>query len=247
MDEEQEKSISNSTEQNVQKNSQRDRNGMIGCLALCMILVFIDYKVYIKLFEFPIGQILVYIIGFIAFIFFVATICCFFDFRESKKMEKLDEDARKEEKEFSEIDPEKRALRAEKMFRMNQKELMRYYDMNLTQTKFLSGLGIMMIIFGILIVIASLYLYMSLNADTVLLSVGSLSGIVVDFIGAIFIKMYNKNIEAAVEFHAKLAESNSLLLANSIANSIEDDEVREDTLSEISKSIILAKKTCQSN
>lgn len=40
------------------------------------------------------------------------------------------------------------------MFRMNQKELMRYYDMNLAQTKFLSGLGIMMILFGILIVAA---------------------------------------------------------------------------------------------
>ncbi|MCH5250387.1 MAG: hypothetical protein J1E98_10655 [Lachnospiraceae bacterium] len=242
MAEEQEKSISNSTEQNAQKNSQRDRNGMIGCLALCVIFVFIDYQIYIRLFEFPIGQILVYIIGFFTFIFFVAAICCFFDFRESKKMEKLNEDARKEEKEFSEIDPEKRALRAEKMFRMNQKELMRYYDMNLTQTKFLSGLGIMMIIFGILIVVASLYMYMSLNADKVLLSVGSLSGIVVDFIGAIFIKMYNKNIEAAVKFHAKFAESNSFLLANSIANKIEDDKVREDTLSEISKSIILAKK-----
>lgn len=90
-------------------------------------------------------------------------------------MEKLDEDARREEKEFSQIDPEKRALRAEKMFRMNQKELMRYYDMNLTQTKFLSGLGIMMIIFGILIVVASLYMYTSLDSDKVLLLVGSLS------------------------------------------------------------------------
>lgn len=115
--------------------------------------------------------------------------------------------------------------------------------MNLTQTKFLSGLGIMMIIFGILIVVASLYLYTSLNSDKVLLFVGSLSGIVVDFIGAIFIKMYTKNIEAAVKFHAKFAESNNLLLANSIANKIDDDKLREETLSEISKNIIFAKKS----
>lgn len=158
-------------------------------------------------------------------------------------MENLDEEARREEKELSEISPEKRALRAEKMFRMNQKELMRYYDMNLAQTKFLSVLGIMMIIFGILIVATSLYKYMSMDADKVLLFVGSLSGIVVDFIGTIFIKMYTKNIEAAVKFHAKFAESNNLLLANSIANKIEDDKIREDTLSEISKSIILIKES----
>lgn len=125
---------------------------------------------------------------------------------------------------------------------MNQKELMRYYDMNLAQTKFLSGLGIIMIIFGILIVVASLYMYTILGADNVLLLVGSLSGIVVNFTGAIFIKMYTKNIEAAVKFHEKFAESNNLLLANSIAHKIDDDKLREKTLSEISKNIINIKK-----
>ena len=180
-----------------------------------------------------------YIVGFLAFICFMASVSCFFDFKESKKIEKLDEDARKEEKEFSEIALEQKELRAEKMFRMNQKELMRYYDMNLTQTKFLSALGIMMVIFGMLIVAASLYMYMSLNADKVLLCIGSLSGVIADFVGAVFIKMYTKNIEAAVKFHAKFAESNNLLLANLIANKIENEKLRETTLSEISKNIIL--------
>lgn len=241
--EKQEKNDSNKTERKNQKKSQKDMNGLIGGLVFALLFAFVAYQIYNKLFEFPIGQIMVYIIGFCAFICFMVSVSCFFDYKESKKMEKLDEDAYREEKEFSEIAPEKRALRAEKMFRMNQKELMRYYDMNLAQTKFLSGLGIMMIIFGILIVAASLYMYTSFDSDKILLLVGSLSGIVVDFIGAIFIKMYTKNIEAAVKFHAKFAESNNLLLANSIANKIDDDKLREDTLSEISKNIILAKKS----
>ena len=243
MGNEQEKSGSGRTVNKVQKNSQKDRNGIIGSIVSGTLLVFIDYQIYVKFFDFPIGKILVYIIGIFAAIFFMVSVSCFFDYKESKKMEKLDEDARREEKEFSEIDPEKRALRAEKMFRINQKELMRYYDMNLAQTKFLSILGIMMIMFGILIVVASLYMYMSLDADKILLFVGSISGILVDFIGAVFIKMYTKNIEAAVKFHAKFAESNNLLLANSIANKIEDDRIREETLSEISKNIIIAKKS----
>lgn len=240
--EEQEKRDSKETEKKEQKKSQKDMNGVIGGLMVGLLFAFATYQIYINLIEFPIGQILAYIIGFFAFICFMVAVSCFFDYKESKKVEKLDEDARREEQEFSEIAPEKRALRAEKMFRMNQKELMRYYDMNLAQTKFLSGLGIMMIIFGILIVAASLYMYSSMDADKALLFVGSLSGIVVDFIGTIFIKMYTKNIEAAVKFHAKFAESNNLLLANSIANKIEDDKIREDTLSEISKNIILTKE-----
>ncbi len=242
MEQEQINGSINKTEQKEQKKSEKDRNGIIGGLVFGAIAVFATYQIYDKFFEFPIGKILVYILGFFVLICFAVSISSFFDFKESKKIEKLDEDARREEKEFSEIDPEKRDLRAEKMFRINQKGLMRYYDMNLAQTKFLSGLGIMMIIFGILIVVASLYMYMSSDADKILLFVGSLSGIIVDFIGAIFIKMYTKNIEAAVKFHAKFAESNNLLLANSIANKIEDEKIRETTLSEISKRIILAEK-----
>lgn len=240
--EEQEKNDCNGAEKKIFKKSKDDMNGVIGGLVLGLLFAFISYQMYIHFIQFPIAKALTYFIGFLAFICFMIGVSCFFDYKESKKMEKLDEDARIEEKEFSEIAPEKRALRAEKMFRMNQRELMRYYDMNLAQTKFLSGLGIIMIIFGILIVVASLYMYMSMDADKDLLFVGSLSGIIVDFIGAVFIKMYTKNIEAAVKFHAKFAESNNLLLANSIANKIEDDKIREDTLSEISKNIILIKE-----
>lgn len=54
-------------------------------------------------------------------IFIAVSISCFFDYKESKKIEKLEEDAKREEKEFLEIDPEKRSLRAEKLFRIKKK------------------------------------------------------------------------------------------------------------------------------
>lgn len=38
----------------------------------------------------------------------------------------MEEDARNEEKELAEIDPAQKALKAEKLYRVNQKELMRY-------------------------------------------------------------------------------------------------------------------------
>ena len=230
------------SDQKIQKKSEKDRNGIIGGLVFGMILLFATYQIQNKFLESPVGKIIAYFVGFLAFIFLAVAVSSFFDYRESKKIEQLEEEARKEEKELFEIDFKKRDLRAEKMFRINQKELMRYYDMNLAQTKFLSVLGIIMIIFGVLIVAASIYMYSLTDTDKALLFVGSVSGIVVDFIGAIFIKMYTKNIEAAVKFHAKFAESNNLLLANSIANKIVNSKVREETLSEISKNIIVAQK-----
>lgn len=230
-------------EHEVKKESDIIKEKMKKFFVASFCMAFAAYLIYkdVQILQVSVDLIAVCITGYLAIVFFVAAVSCLFDLEESKKLEKLAEEARIEEKEFSQIDPEKRDLRAEKMFRMNQKELMRYYDMNLAQTKFLSGLGIMMIIFGILIVVITLYMYMAIGTDEVVLVVGSLSGIVVDFIGAVFIKMYTKNIEAAVKFHAKFAESNNLLLANSIANKIEDDRLRETTLSEMSKNIVLQK------
>lgn len=235
-------SASTITVEKPPQKSRKDLSGIFGGGLISAVLFFGAYQVYDKLFEFPIGQILVYILGFLTLVSFMVTISCFFDYKESKKLEKMEEDTRREEQEFSDIDPSKRDIRAEKLFRMNQKQLMRYYDMNLSQTKFLSILGIIMILFGISIVGISLYMYICENTDKLLLLMGSLSGIVVDFIGAIFIKMYTENIRAAVKFHAKFAESNNLLLANSIANKIENEQLREITLSDISKNIIISNK-----
>lgn len=226
-----------------QSNSQKARNGIFGGLICTATFSCITYLIYSKLFEFPIGKIFTYLSGAVTFILLMVTISCCLDLKEAKRIEKLEEDARQEEKEFSEIDPNKRALRAEKLFKINQKELMRYYDMNIAQTKFLSILGIGMIISGVAIVVISCFAYISLDSDKILLIVGNISGVIVDFIGAVFIRMYTQNLNAAVKFHAKFAESNNLLLANSIANKIENEELREMTLSDISKGIVSASHT----
>lgn len=68
-----------------------------------------------------------------------------------------------------------------------------------------------------------------------ILLTGAISGILIDFIGTIFITMYTKSLDASVKFHSKLASSNNLLLANSIATKISDETLRELTFSEIAK------------
>ena len=106
MEERPAKSEADKAEPKVQKKSEKDRNGIIGGFVFCILLVFLAYQIYDKIFDFPIGQMLVYIIGFLAFICFMVSVSSFFDLKESKKMEKLEEEARREEKEFLEIDPD---------------------------------------------------------------------------------------------------------------------------------------------
>lgn len=221
--------------------SKKAKDSLQGGILVSLLLAIVDYIIYSKIYIFAFGKILFFLVSLFLLVCCMVSLSSFFDWKTAKKIEKLEDEARKEEKEFSEIAPDKRALRAEKLFKLNQKELMRYYDMNIAQTKFLSGLGIIMILFGILIIIASLVIYVVLKLDIVLLIVGNCSGIIIDFVGAIFIRMYTQNIKAAVKFHSKFAESNHLLLANSIANKIENEELREQTLSDIAKEIVALK------
>ena len=228
-------------EENLQKKSSRDMNTIIGGIVFGVIFSVISFMLYKKIGEHIVGLIITVAIACIAFMCYMVAGSGYFDYRQSIKNEKLEEDAREEEKEFSQIELEQNALRAEKLFRMNQKELKRYYDMNIEQTRYLSKLGISMIIVGGLIVIISLILYVYSDLDNLFLIAGNFSGIIIDFIGAVFIKMYNKNIEASVKFHEKYSESNNLLLANSIANKIKEENLREETLSEMAKSIVKLK------
>lgn len=220
-----------------QSESKKSLNGMLGgwfCGGVLSVIAFLIYQIYHVLFF----KLLFWVIIFLDFICILVAISCFFDWKTAIKMERLEEEARKEEQEYADLDHEKKDIRAEKQFKMNQKELMRYYDMNLAQTKFLSGLGIVLILAGLIMNGVSIGAYIFVDIDKILLIVGNVSGIIVDFVGVVFIRMYTQNIKAAVKFHAKLADSNNLLLANSIAHKIENKELRENTLSDLAKEIV---------
>lgn len=62
--------------------------------------MFLAYQIYDKVFDFSLGQVLVYIVGFLAFICFIVSVSSFFDWKESKKLEKIEEESRREEKSF---------------------------------------------------------------------------------------------------------------------------------------------------
>lgn len=68
MVEEQEKNDTNKTQKKIQKKSQKDMNGLIGGLVFGLLFAFVTYQIYNKFIEFPIGQILAYVIGACAFV-----------------------------------------------------------------------------------------------------------------------------------------------------------------------------------
>jgi hypothetical protein len=127
----------------------------------------------------------------------------------------------------------------DKQFKQHQRELKRYYDMNLEQSKKVFALGIIVIFFGAMILIGTLLFFgPNANENILPLVVGCISGLLTDFVGIIFIRMYSSIVKTSVEFHNKLTYSNSLLLANLVTTRIVDCSVKDDTLKSIAQEII---------
>lgn len=143
-----------------------------------------------------------------------------------------------EELEFQNIDFKEYEKRAEIQFRNHQQELKRYYDINLGHLKWVFPVGIGTIIAGVGIIVLSIILFRDVsNENVVLILIGTASGILIDFVGAIFIKMYMETIKASTEFHNKLIHSNDNLFANVLATKITDENLKNETFSEMAKII----------
>lgn len=130
--------------------------------------------------------------------------------------------------------------KADKQFRYNQREIKRYYDVNLLHTKLLLGFGVLLLLIGLGIIVIIIVLYFQSNdISNLILVLGGISGLLIDFIGAVFVCVYAKTIKMGISFYAKLVGSNDLLLSNAIAAKIKNSNLRDKTLSEIAKNISL--------
>ena len=136
--------------------------------------------------------------------------------------------------------------RAEKLFKLHQNELSRYYNENIRQMKGVYNLGLGSIIIGFILILGtiifSMYKIESIN-NYIIPIMGVISGILSSFIGTLFIKMYTETVNASSKFHDKLVDSNNLHFSNFLVSKISNDEKREEALSIIAKAIAEKKES----
>jgi len=140
------------------------------------------------------------------------------------------------------VDP--RESRAEKTLRLNDIQLRRYYDLNLSQNAWVFSLGIFCILLGTVVIAATLYLVLRVAPSTetkvITAVVGSIGSILANFVAAIYLKMNTTATANLKSFHSRLVETQQLLLGNLLASRIENDTKRWDTLSKLA--VYLARK-----
>jgi hypothetical protein len=137
---------------------------------------------------------------------------------------------------------EEREKRAQKLFQLHQRELKRYYDQSLAQGLWIFLVGIVCLTLGFVVIAITLYeIFVNSSAtvaDKIIIGVvGAISGILTNFIAAIYMKMFGDTVKSATEFHNRLVATHHLHFGNFLISKIDDNKLRDEALAEVSRAI----------
>jgi hypothetical protein len=138
--------------------------------------------------------------------------------------------------------------RAEKILRLNDFQLRRYYESTLRQNAFVFWLGIFCIILGVAISAFALWLVASPAAVTaagaaglgekiVTAVLGAVSALLTNYVATIYLKMHAEAARNLVTLHSRLVDTHRSLFGNLVASRITDEKLRWDTLSKIALTV----------
>lgn len=124
-----------------------------------------------------------------------------------------------------------RENRAEKLLRIQEFQVRRYYDLNLNQNTWAFGVGVLCILIGAGIVILTLYILRVATEQSLIVGViGAIGAILSNFVAAIFLRMYSAVNDNLKSFHTRLAATHELFISYLLLSRIEKDPKREDAL-----------------
>lgn len=130
--------------------------------------------------------------------------------------------------------------KALKQLSKKQADIERYLSINLAHTKIIFAIGVFIIFIGILVIVATIISIFSIQQSVQFITIvsGFIGGLLVDSIGAVFILMYSKTIESAREYQNNMVETANTYLGNVLVSQIDNDELREQTLSVMAKKLV---------
>ena len=134
--------------------------------------------------------------------------------------------------------PPARENRAEKLLRIQEFQVRRYYDLNLSQNTWAFGFGVLCILIGAGIVIFTLYILRVATEQSLIVGViGAIGAILSNFIAVIFLRMYSAVNDNLKSFHTQLAATYELFISYLLLSRIEKDPKREDALATLALAI----------
>ena len=137
------------------------------------------------------------------------------------------------------LDEEER--RAFRLFQLHNLDLKRYYDLALTQRRFIFGLGVFCVLLGSAVAVTALILLSddsTSNQQKIFISgVGALGTILINFVAVIYLRMFRDTVSSMNTFHNRLVATHHLLFGNLLAARIGNRTKRDATLADMASSI----------
>ncbi len=140
-------------------------------------------------------------------------------------------------------DPDDYEKRAQKLLRLNQDQLRRYYKQNLSQNSKVFVVGVVCILLGIAVIGGTLYALIRIGQAAwqeklIVGAVGAVGAILTNYVAAIYLKMHAAISASLTVFHSKLVESDRLYLANLLVAAIPGQEKRCEAFAAVSMALL---------
>jgi uncharacterized membrane protein YjjP (DUF1212 family) len=125
--------------------------------------------------------------------------------------------------------------KAQKLFKLHQSELKKYYDQTLRQSRWIFLVGIFCLVLGFFVIGGSLWLVVHAGGgDKAIVAIlGAIGGILSNFIAAVYLKMHSETIKSLTEFHNRLVLTHYLHFGNFLLAKIENRPLREKSLAQV--------------
>jgi hypothetical protein len=139
------------------------------------------------------------------------------------------------------IQPGSEERRAQKLFQLHSMQLKQYYDQALTQGSYIFWVGLVCILLGFGVIAATFWLLRESSIGTseqiVIAALGSVGGILANFIALIYLRMHAETVRSTTEFHNRLVLTHHLHFGNFLVAKIQNRGLRERTLGSIASAL----------
>jgi hypothetical protein len=128
--------------------------------------------------------------------------------------------------------------RAERLFKLHQIELKKYYDQALNQSRWVFYVGLGCLALGFLIIWGAYRIVIGHDINgtaqkTVVAVVGAIGSLLSSFIGAIYIRMYTETLKSLTAFHDRLVKTHHMHYGAYLVAKINNMELRNRTFSQM--------------
>jgi hypothetical protein len=131
-----------------------------------------------------------------------------------------------------EVDDVSETQSSYKLFKIQETDVKRYYNQALSHARFIFWIGLAIVIFGLTIIVFTGIQVAYRPHDSLekiaLASVGGVTGLLVNFVGLVFIRMFGATITSLRDFHGRLIATHHLLFGNIIAARISNKHLRDE-------------------